>query len=57
MHTNPSQPLSRRHMLRQAAAVPGMLGATAFLSPQSLAESTNGQVPRLAATLPREPSE
>ena len=45
MQTNPSQPLSRRHMLRQAAAVPGMLGATAFLSQQSLAESTNGLVP------------
>lgn len=45
MQTNPSQSLSRRHMLRQAAAVPGMLGATALLSQQSLGESTGALFP------------
>lgn len=37
--------LSRRHLLRQSAAVPGMLGATAFLSQQSLAEGAVGTAP------------
>ena len=36
---------SRRHLLRQSAAVPGMLGATAFLSQQSLAEGAVGTAP------------
>jgi hypothetical protein len=53
MQINPSQPLSRRHMLQQASAVPGMLGATAFLSQQSLAESTNGLFPEGRHFVPR----
>ena len=45
--------LSRRHLLRQSAAVPGMLGATAFLSQQSLAETVAGATPEGCHFAPR----
>ena len=45
--------LSRRHLLRQSAAVPGMLGATAFLSQQSLAETVAGTTPAGCHFAPR----
>jgi len=44
MQTNPFHALSRRHLLRQAATIPGMIGASAFLSQQSLGETSNGLV-------------
>jgi len=44
MQPNPFHALSRRHLLRQAATIPGMIGASAFLSQQSLGETSNGLV-------------
>ena len=45
--------LSRRNLLRQSAAIPGMLGATAFLSQQSLAETVAGATPAGCHFAPR----
>ncbi|MEE3367715.1 MAG: DUF1501 domain-containing protein [Planctomycetota bacterium] len=45
--------LSRRNLLRQSAVVPGMLGATAFLSQQSLAETAAGITPAGCHFAPR----
>ncbi|MBM84052.1 MAG: sulfatase [Planctomycetaceae bacterium] len=45
--------LSRRQLLHQSAAVPGMLGAATFLSQQSLAESANSLAPTGCHFAPR----
>ena len=45
--------LSRRNLLRQSAAIPGMLGATAFLSQQSLAATAAGTTPAGCHFAPR----
>ena len=44
---------SRRHLLRQSSAVPGMLGATAFLSQQNLLEAAVDTAPAGCHFAPR----